>query len=399
MHLKEKIHEWRAREAEPLTALYWNIFLRGMGMSMLGLFTPIFIFLIGQKTGGLVQGLRLVVVYLVIQRLLLALVTVPVAKLVNRLGFRLSVLLGSSLTIFYYLLPTVFDESVWLVIAMALVTVLSIPFYWLSRHSMLALDGTKGEWGKEMGAVQLLERGGAILAPLVGGVIAQIFGFKVLFGVGAVIIFLSSVPLFFMKHHQRDGDITIKGVFEWFTRDKRHLFLTTVGEGLDGFVMGFFWPVFVFTAVSSFEVLGGLTSAALLLSLLATFFASKVFDKKRALGGSEDEKVYWTASWLLVLSRLARAVFGSLLGLFGVDLVGKLVSPYYWVPFGGYLYSAGKKDGGLRFYVAREIFYSLAIVLGSVLVWFLAPFAWRWWGIFGLSAMGVLLTMGLAKES
>lgn len=399
MHLKEKIHEWRVREAEPLTALYWNIFLRGMGMSMLGLFTPVFIFLIGQKAGGLVGGLRLVVAYLVIQRLLLVLVTVPVAKLVNKLGFRLSVLLGSSLTIFYYLLPTMLDESLWLVIMMALVTVLSIPFYRLSRHSMLALDGVGEERGKEMGVVQLLERGGAILAPLAGGVITQVLGFKALFGVGAVIILLSSVPLFFMKHHQRDGDISWGGVAEWFKKDRRHLLVASVGEGLDGFVIGFFWPVFVFVAVGSFELLGGLTSAALLLSLLATFFASRVFDKKRALGGSEDEKIYWSATWFLALSRLMRALFGGLMGLFGVDLVGKVISPYYWVPFGGYLYSAGKKDGGLRFYVAREVFYSLAIVVGAVLVWLMAGFGWRWWGIFGTSAVGVLLTLGLAKES
>jgi len=362
MHLKETIHQWQESRAELLTPLYWNIFLRGVGMSLVGLFTPIFIFLIGKEAAGLVGGLRLVAVYLIIQRLLLVLVVVPVARMVNKLGFRLSVLLGSCLTVFYYLLPAVLDKSIWLVVGMALVTVVSIPFYWLSRHSILSLDGTKGERGKEMGMVQLLERGGAILAPVVGGVIIQVFGFKMLFGIGVIIILLSSMPLFFMKHHLHDGKVEWKVIKDWFKKDKRHLLLATVGEGMDGFVMGFFWSIYVFVAIDSFEALGGLTSAALLLSLLATFFASRMFDKKRALGGNEDEKSFWLASCLMAVARTMRAMFGGLLGLFGVDLLGKIISPYYWVPFGGYLYSAGKKGEGLKFYVAREMIYSAAIV-------------------------------------
>lgn len=399
MHLWERVYERRERKAEPLTSLYWNIFLRGMGMNLVGLFTPVFIFLIGQQNGGLIEGLRLVAWYLIIQRLLLTVMTIPIARVVDKLGFRLSVLLGSGLTVFYYLLPTVFDDSIWLVVGMALVTSFSIPFYWLSRHSMLALDGEKDKMGKEVGMMNLLERGGAVLAPMVGGILAQVFGFKMLFGVGVMIILFSSLPLFFMQHHGKKGGVEWKDIKMWLGKEKRHLLFASIGEGLDGVVSGFFWPVYIFLAVGSLEVLGGLVSATMLVSLLATFFAGRIFDKQRLLGGNEDENNYWLASGLMAVLRVARAMFGNLIGVFGVDLLTKIVAPFYWVPFGGYLYSAGKDGRSLRFYAVREIIYSLTIViLGGMLLW-ISMYWWRWWGIFGLSSVGILLTMKLAKES
>lgn len=348
----------------------------------------------------MIGGLQLVAGYMLIQRLLIALVTIWVGGLVNKLSFRWSVLLGSFLTVLYYLLPSLIDGSLMLVVAMALITSFSIPFYWLSRLSILAVDGEHKSFGKEMGIVTLLERGGAILAPVVGGVVAQVFGFKTLFAVGVVIISVSTVPLFYMKHHQHDGGVSWAGFKSWFKDIKnRHLVMSFVGEGMDGFVTSFYWPLYIFLMIGSLEVLGGLISVTMFFSVLTVLLASRWFDKKRAVGGKEDEKMFWWFGGLFAVTRVLRAGFGNLIGLFSIDLVTKLIAPLYWIPFGGYVCSAGKKAGGLRFYVYREVVYSLAIVVVSGVVLLVLGFGWRWWGIFGLSAFGVLLTMKLAKES
>ncbi|MBU1200390.1 MFS transporter [Patescibacteria group bacterium] len=399
MHLSERLGS-RAGKTDSLISMYWNVLLRGLGMSMLGLFVPIYIYKIGADWGGMIGGLQLVAGYMLIQRLLIALVTIWVGGLVNKLSFRWSVLLGSFLTVLYYLLPSLIDGSLMLVVAMALITSFSIPFYWLSRLSILAVDGEHKSFGKEMGIVTLLERGGAILAPVVGGVVAQVFGFKTLFAVGVVIISVSTVPLFYMKHHQHDGGVSWAGFKSWFKDIKnRHLVMSFVGEGMDGFVTSFYWPLYIFLMIGSLEVLGGLISVTMFFSVLTVLLASRWFDKKRAVGGKEDEKMFWWFGGLFAVTRVLRAGFGNLIGLFSIDLVTKLIAPLYWIPFGGYVCSAGKKAGGLRFYVYREVVYSLAIVVVSGVVLLVLGFGWRWWGIFGLSAFGVLLTMKLAKES
>ena len=399
MHLSDVLGD-RAGRADSLVSMYWNIFLRGMGTAMMGLFVPIYIFIIGKDQGGLVSGLRLLVVYLVVQRLFLFLATIPMARVVEKLGFRLSVLLGNFLLVFYYLMPILGGEKIWVVITMALISVASIPLYWLSRYSVLAVDGKQEKFGKEVGMVTLLDRGAGVLAPVVGGVVATVFGFHALFALGAIVVMVSCVPLFYMKHHEKDGEISFSSFGKWLKdKNKRHLLKGFMGEGIDGMVSGFYWPVYVFVMIGSLEVLGGMTSASYLAAMVTTYLAGRLFDKKRALGGLEDEKVYWLAgSWFSVL-RVLRAGFSSLLGLFGVDMVSRILSGYYWVPYGGYMYSAGKKDGGLKLYAYREMVYSLAIVVFGVLVWVISAYWWRWWGIFGVSAVGILFTLGMAKES
>ncbi len=399
MHLSDKFG-LRVGRMDSLVSMYWNIFLRCMGTAMLGLFVPIYIYLIGKEQWGIVGGLRLMVAYVIVQRLLLFLLTIPMANVVGKLGFRLSVLLGSLLLVFYYLIPILGGEEVWVVMGMAAVASMSIPLYWLSRHSILSVDGKHGKFGEEVSIVTLLERGAWILAPVVGGFVATVFGFKVLFALGAVIVMFSCVPLFYMKHHEKDGKISWRSFGRWLgDRDKKHLWKAFAGEGADGLVTGFYWPVYVFVMVGSMEILGGLTSASMLLAMVTTYLAGKLFDKRRAMGGLEDERVYWWAGGIFSVLRLLRASFTSIFGLFGIDIVSRAMSGYYWVPYGGYMYSAGKNSEGLRFYAYREMVYSLAIIVMGMLIWIISMYSWRWWGIFGISAVGILMTMGLAKES
>jgi len=399
MHLSDRLG-LRAGRVDSLGSMYWNVFLRGMGTAMMGLFVPVYIYLIGREHWGLVGGLRLVAIYLIVQRFLLFMVTIPIARLVGKLGFRLSVLLGNFLLVLYYMMPSLVGEKVWVVVVMALLTVVSIPLYWLSRHSVLAVDGKHERRGKEVGMITLLDRGAGVLAPVVGGVVAAVFGFRVLFALGAAVVMISCVPLFYMKHHDKDGKISWSSFGQWLRdKDKRHLWRGFVGEGMDGLVTGFYWPVYVFVMIGSLEALGGLTSASMLLAMVTTYLAGKMFDRKRALGGDEDENMYRGAELVFSFLRLARAGFTGLLGLFGIDVLSKIVSAYYWVPYGAYMYSAGKKDGGLKFYAYREMVYSLAIAVFALVLLWISLFWWRWWGIFGISALGILLTWGMAKES
>lgn len=307
MHLSDRLG-LRAGKLDSLSSMYWNVFLRGIGTSLMSLFVPVYIFLIGKDLGGIVMGLQLIALYLIVQRSLLFLVTVPMAKVIERLGFRLSVLLGSSFLVVYYLVPILGGKTVGTVIVMALITVVSIPLYWLSRHSMLSVDGVKDKFGKEVSMVTLLERGAGVLAPIVGGVVVTLFGFNVLFALGAVIVMLSCVPLFYMKHHVKDGQISWSSFLEWVgNKKKKHLWKAFAGEGVDAVVGAFFWPVYVYVLVGSLEVLGGLTSVSMLAAMVTTYLAGRLFDRARARGGLEDERIYWWSGGVLSVLRVLTA--------------------------------------------------------------------------------------------
>jgi len=386
-------------KATPLLAVYWNILLRGFGVGLVGLFTPIFFFLIGKDGGGIIGGIRLVTLFLLLQRSGLVLTTIPAAKLIRRLGYRWSVLLGSMFLVMFNVLPMFMDESWKLVVAMAVLSVPSISLYWLSRHSMLAGDNKDGKFGKESGIVTLLERGGVVLSPIIGGVIAEIWGFRTLFLVGSAVIFLSSLPLFFLPHHVKDGVVSLGGFRKWIlSRSKGYIPVAVVGEALEGVVTGFYWPIYMFIFIGSMSVLGGIESATMLLGSVAIFYAGKLFDERRAMGGLEDEKAYWFSSSVMCILRILRATVAGGVAVVIVDLVNKLVAPFYWVPFGGYIYLAGRKRS-LTLYAYREMLYSATITWLSIVVLLIVGSSYWWWVVFGAGAVGIWLTKRIAKIS
>ncbi len=399
MHLKE----WRQlhfRSNWGLRGMYWNVFLRSMGMALMGLFLPIFVFLVGYEANGITAGLRLVLVYLLIERVFVFIFNLSVGKLIEKIGFRQSILTGTLLSVLFFMIAAIFGAQVWVVMSMAVLSSFAVPLYWNSRFALLALEGEMSAFGKEQGLVSLLQRGAGVLAPAVGGVIISLWSFEVLFGLGAVVLLISAVPVFFMRQHtDRGGDHINWSDLKKFVFDKkeRHLVLAFVGESWEGNVSALFWPIYLFLVLGSYEVLGGITAVALTLGLVMSFVAGWVFDKKNSESKNGGAGLFLVFSSGLAILRVLRAAFGSLWGVWGLDVVTKLTSSFYYVPYGGYLLKAGKGRKILKFFVYRETIYSAAAVLMVGMLWLVVADDWRWWFIFGLSAFGLLVSLFISR--
>ena len=191
-------------------------------------------------------------------------------------------------------------------------------------------------------------------------------------------------------------DRLVKFVVDKKTRVYRWGF---VGTAMDDVIMGWAWPVFMFLVIGDFEQLGSVVSAVMLISMLTTLLAGRWFDIRRGRGGLADEKMFWAGSVLTAVTRFTRSLAASVWGVFGWDALNKIVAPFYWLPFGGYLYSAAKRHKPLAFFAYREIVYSLGriVMAGLVISLIGLPFGWQW--VFGTGAVGVLLGAGMATES
>jgi hypothetical protein len=382
MHLTERINNrWHVLiDGENLMPLYWNIFLRGIGMGLVSLFTPLFIYFIG--------GIKLVALYVIIQRVLVFFTSIETTKIIERIGFRYSVLLGSLFLVVVLGLPAFFGNHAWVVYLMAIFSAPAITFYWKSRNSMMSIDGEGKRMGKETGIVHLLDRGSQVLAPFVGGTITQLFGFSALFGVGMIIFVASCIPLFFSPHHVKGDHVSWLGFVKWLrTFENRGAVWGIMGQAIDGFINLWFWPIYFYLAISNFEKLGGLVSIAMFLSMIMAFFAGRGFDQNH----EKTARRFYLWGVVLSLLRLIRAFLNSWQGLFGLDMVTKLTSMNYYVPLDGYMYERGKKQISLEFFTYREAWLSLVMVFFAVLVFFLANVSWLWWFVFGTAGVGVLL--------
>ncbi len=382
-------------------ALYLNNLLRGMAGSMVAIFFPAYVFLWGFESGGLTFGFRVLILSLVIERGLVFLLAGPLGRLVKRIGFKMSILLSSLLLSVWFILPAIFPRSLVLIIALSVVAAILIPIYWLARLSILSLDGDKDRYGGEVSFLALLDQASSILGPFVGGVLVAISGFGLLFGVATFVCLLSAIPIFFVGDYQIKDGISLKHFEKWMENKKeRHLHWSFIGQGLANMVDANFWPLYVYLIVGSFAVLGALTSISFALAAVAIYLAGRVFDKKRALGGVEDEKEYTLATIFLGLLTLLRPLISSVLGLLSFDAVFRMSLPFWGVDYDAYLYSAGKRARSvLEFFTYREVLYSLSRVVGPMILLLFVGSNYFWWVVFGLGSVGTWLTLGMQKES
>ena len=385
-------------------AIYINNLMRTLAWSLAGLFSPLYIFFLGYEQGGLIAGLKVVILAMVVERSLVMLLSLPLGKLVFRLGFKWSILLGSFLLSIYFLLPSIFPRSILLIVVMSVVAAFEILIYWIARLSIMSLDGEKSHYGHDISFLAITERLVSILGPFVGGYLVTRGGFASMFAVVTVVSIISALPIFFIRDHKITDGISFSGLVEFLKNEKnRHLNIAFFGQGLNNAIDGFFWPIYFFLVLKSYELIGGVTTVVTGLTILVVYLAGRRFDRLRALGGDEDEKSFTLATWWMALLTVIRPFFGGVMSLISYDLVVSLSGPFWWISYDSYLYSAGKRfPSPLAFYAYREVIYSVgrfSVVLLLFFVLDVIPVNLIWWVLFGLSGLGIALANGMKKES
>lgn len=391
----------RAVKVSGVRALYLNNLLRGMAGSMVGVFFPAYVYLWGYQNGGMVLGLKVLILSIALERGLVFLLAMPIGKLVYKIGFKYSILLSCFILSSWFVLGAVFPRSLALIILLSVISAITIPIYWFARLSILSIDGDKNFFGEEVSFLSLLNQVSAILGPFVGGVLVAVAGFGLLFGVATFICILSAVPIFFVGDYEIKDGINMHGFEKWLSNRKEgHLHWSFFGQGIANFVDAYFWPLFVFIMVGSFTTLGTITSVTFAVSSVAIYIAGKVFDRKRAMGGDEDENEYTQATFLLSLLTFFRPILRTILGLFAMDALFRLVLPFWGTDYDAYLYTAGKRaESQLAFYTYREMVYSMGRFAIPLVLLFFVNSSYFWWITFGVGSLGTLLTLGMRRES
>ena len=382
----------QAKSLSPLEALSWNSFFRSVGMGFIGVFVPVYLFILGRQHGGLPGGLIVIACFSLIQRAVIMSLSIPMAKLVKKLGFRRSIFLGTVFEAAFFLLligARYLPNLVWLT---AIDGGFAVLFYWLARLSLISTDGQTDHIGRSLGTLSILEHGSGILGPFAGAVIATLFGFDVLFVIGMLLLLFSSLPMFYMPPHHHKGTVSFKGFWNWCAdKTNRWMAIGHLGRGLDDYVAGWAWTLFVFVFVGNLEVFGGLTSAVLLSSVLAVYIASSLFDHHRLTLGRVGAVAALTAAF-----RIVRGLAKSIPQLFLFDSATRIVTPFYQMGADGVMYLAAKSRNPLGFFAYREIIYSFAHICAAISLLFLASNPNVWWVMWLIGSLGVLLGVGLA---
>jgi hypothetical protein len=362
-------------------AFYINGLLRSLFMSMTSIFLPVFVYLQGIKYfADVSKSLLLVAAYFIFVRIVVGVVVFPISRFVENQGFRKSISLSIIFLIGHVVTLYMAPQNIWWVVASAACGAIQIPLYWLSRDSALSQDIQANKMGSKMSYVYVLEGIAGLTGPFVGGAIILNYGFPALFIVSICVLFLSTIPLWWMPPHTHKNGVSLKG-FWLFVQDKRYLHqvVANFGAAINDYGNGAIWPLIIFLYGFSSDKLGMIYSAVALVAIAVQYIAGSWFDKLRARKDYADEGVYGFAVVGVSLSWVVRFFISTVWQIVPIDMIRQLFVSVHNNFFTDYIHLGGKRMGSIAFWAYMEIIYSLGAI-----------------AIFGLMAIGVYL--GIWKE-
>lgn len=380
-------------DEKSIHALYIHSGLRNFALAMVGLFVPIFLYQQGvQYFGGdLVGGIKAIIIFLALLRLASFSFQFVATKFLLNQGVAKSIMVGCALLSLSILMLNIASSSFLFIIPAALLFGAYTPFYWHARHGLVSEGFVVGRLGSEVGSIIMIDKVGGVLGPVVGGFIIALIGFQVLFYFGLVLILLSVIPLFYVKHQLNNNyDISVKEVIFWLLNKKHsYTMLAFSGQNVSEVVATFFYPVFIFLIAGSYEKTGELVSVTLALGMITAYLSGKYYDKKH---NAQGLKISATAKSVIWAFRPFVVNFPQLAILDGAM---KLIAPFHAVSYYSAFYEDTQTKGGhtLLLLVAREWIFSLMFIVLLTAIYLSLGLTNIWLVIFGFASAGSLLSM------
>ena len=287
-----QIHYSLKRE---INELYWALALKGFATGLLGIFVPIYVFLYFD------QSLVATLIFYAIQFAGHTLLVPWVAQLIKRLGVKKMMAIGNPFLAAYIILLAVAPGHGLVIIGLALLAkIIYMSFFWPAFHIDFARFVKEEQRGRQLGKAQVVVVIAKAAAPLLAGVAIVQFGFPVVFIVGALLIVLSSVPLFFSSEVYEEYTLSwtasFKSIFKPEHRRTGLAFFFQGFERVSGLVL---FPIFIYTVVANLETIGWVTSFSLVFALATAYTVGWLSDKKGSSTVLDFSSIAHSFAWII----------------------------------------------------------------------------------------------------
>ena len=370
-----------------LTGLYWTNAIRDIGLALVNIFIPIYLY---RQFGNI----SLVFIFLAAYHLSVVLSAYPVARVIRKIGLDYSGVLGGLLKIGFFILLLASKTNPWLIWPAAWVWGLGVLFTWLVHHYYLAAGGGATHFfGQKVATITLIDRWLLSLIPIAGGVMLDWGGFQLTFMVAAVFLGISGLPLLFDKFNKKNMQVdlrdTLKGVVDPTTRS---IWLALFAAGVTTEVVSTVWPIYLFLLIKNYTVIGMIQTGGLLLASMALVWLGRKVDH-------HSWRWQRPAIFINAANLLFRGLVISGMGLFLMESLYQLVSLFVWVPFDANVYELAVRDRRLEFFVRREWMLHLGGLISSLVlaVGFALGAPWQWMFVFGAVSLSMVAIGGNIK--
>jgi hypothetical protein len=336
-----------------LNEIFLVMSLRSFVCSMISIFVPIYLLILGFS----LRDVLLIQLVMAIVEFSFEFVS---ASYISKVGPKHAIALSMPPLIAHFWMLSTISTYHWPLWFIAFCGGLALALYWQGYHYDFSKSTKKKEATKNVSQMYITLAVLGAIAPLVGGVIATNFGFEALYVVVIGLLLVVFIPLFKKSEVHTGVPIDIKKI------NIRHIYRDLIsygGAGIEASMSLVIWPIFVYTAVQSYQSVGFITSAALVITIFVTYFVG------RKVNNTNRHKYITTGSFLDGLIFILLTFVNTFTQIISLNMARSLVSSLRMAPYTSEYYLHAGENSRQEYILAMESAIDFAkIIAFSVLI-------------------------------
>ncbi len=354
-------HFWRNTSFAEMAELYVSRMLRVAALQMMGGFASVYLLQLGYE-------LSFVALLWCCYFSFRALIAPLIALVVARYGPKHSIMISNFGQVIGAVLLILASNPAFGIYAL----LAYLPFAGFSRSLYdvaYLVDFSKVKHveksGRELGFMQIIERAVLALGPLLGGLIALLFGAQAMFVFGAILMIISALPLLLSAEPVRTRQKITLRHFNWKVAWKPAV--ANVASGIDVDLTGVVWGIFLAVVVfggtydsAVYAQIGALSSISIIVSVVAAYSYGKIVDNRH---GKTLLKISVIGDFFV---HLARPFVSTPVHALGANIANEVVTTGYTMPATRGIFDTA--DGLPGYRIVYMTLMGTALVIGDAIV-------------------------------
>ena len=336
-----------------LDALYWSVFIKGLGDSFISVFTAIYLLTLGFSLQSV--GIYYIL-YFAVSGIILPYLSM---RLGHQWGVKKTLALGIFVLIIYYAMLGFLKYGLPYQIV-GIIYGIGASLYYSAFQLDLARAIRTRSSGRSLSNVKIFSILASVIGPVIGALFIIKMSFVFLFLIVIAISALSTVPL------MQRGDYTIKermpSPLESIRAGNKRKGWMYFLFGITESAVDILWPVFIFVHYPNLLSIGGIVSITSLILLFIIYFLGKMADRN-SLRAYRTGVLTHAPTWIL------RLVWITPGGLLMGNLLGSATSSLVAITVDQTMYRDAKDSSSST---ASLLFRSYSAGVGRILILFVA---------------------------
>lgn len=331
--------------------MYLSVFIMNLAESMICLFVPIYLFSLNYSVVSILLFFFIGYVGNVV-------FAIPIAKIVSKIGAKHAVLLSVPFLIAYYFGLRILPESPWLFFILPFGITFRALLYNFGFELNFLEHFDKNKVGGQLSTLSILSIMSTVLSPLIAGLIIAYFGYGLIFIIGSIILFISTLPLFISNDCKHTIDFTLKDITKIFTaRKSANMLLSFSGYAIESSIGRNIWPVFLIITFGAVQKVGYIAAIAAFLTVIVISVTGKLADKYN------PKKLLSFGTMLYFFGWIGCLLADTALKTFLANSYRSVMERFVILPWQSLLYRMVNKENYFRLAVLQDMTYNASRVL------------------------------------